>query len=134
MDFIDRLVKFFQTAPAPVENISEAMWLIIAFPLAGALLSGLFGRMLGRANTGLIASAAVAGSFLVSVLVHWTLNDPTVNYTSMHGAGMVPYAIGHDYGTWFSVGDFSVKFGLCADNLTSTMMLVITGVGLLIHI
>ena len=45
----------------------SALWLIIALPLVGAFICGVFGRMLGRANVYLVACAAVAGSFLLSV-------------------------------------------------------------------
>jgi hypothetical protein len=45
----------------------------------------------------------------------------------------VQYAVGADFGTWFSAGSFKVTLGLLADHLSGTMLLVITGVGFLIH-
>ena len=44
------------------------------------------------------------------------------------------YALGDDYGTWFSAGTFSAHYGLLVDHLTGTMLLVITGMGFLIHL
>ncbi|HEY1087842.1 MAG TPA: NADH-quinone oxidoreductase subunit L, partial [Archangium sp.] len=108
------------------------LWLIIALPLMGAFVTGVFGKLIGRANTHLIAISAVLGSFLLSLLVFWTIND----YRSLAGNpfGGVPYAVGADYGTWFQAGTFRVNFGLFADHLSGTMLLVITGVGFLIHV
>ena len=65
------LQTFFATSPAPLESVGSSLWLIIALPLLGAFICGVFGKSLGRANTGLIASGAVMGSFLLSVL--WVL-------------------------------------------------------------
>ena len=42
--------------------------------------------------------------------------------------------MGADFGTWFHAGTFRVNFGLFADHLSGTMLLVITGVGFLIHV
>ncbi len=120
---MNSLVQFFQTSPVPPSNAAHALWLIIALPLLGAFVSGVFGKVLGRANTHLVAVGAVAGSFLLSLLVFWVINDP-----------LTGYAIGWDYGTWFKAGSFQVNFGLSADHLSGSMLLVITGVGLLIHV
>jgi len=105
-----------------------------ALPLAGAIACGLFGRALGRANTQFIACAAVGGSFLLSLLAFWATSDPRASLFSTFSAQPTAYAIGHDYGTWFSSGGFRVNFGLRLDHLSGTMALVITGVGFLIHV
>jgi NADH-quinone oxidoreductase subunit L len=66
---------------------------------------------------------AVGGSFILSLLVFWVINDPNTGY-----------ALGWDYGTWFKAGDFRVNLGLAVDHLSGSMLLVITGVGFLIHL
>jgi NADH-quinone oxidoreductase subunit L len=129
---VEKLQLFFQTAPVDAQAAGNALWLIIALPLLGAFISGVFGRIIGRQNTHLVALGAVGGSFLMSLLVFWTIND----FRSMAGTpfGPVTYAVGADFGTWFQAGTFKVTFGLMADHLSGTMLLVITGVGFLIHL
>ncbi len=126
------------TAPVDPATYARSLWLIIALPLLGAFVCGVFGRMLGRANVHLVACAAVAGSFVLSVLAFWAVSHVEAGTTPVstgnaftHGA--VRYAIAHDYGTWFSAGTFRVNFGLAVDHLSGTLLLVITGVGFLIH-
>ncbi|HME92205.1 MAG TPA: proton-conducting transporter membrane subunit, partial [Myxococcaceae bacterium] len=122
------------TAPVDPASMAQGLWLIIALPLAGAVVNGVFGKALGRANTNLIACAAVGASFLLSVLAFWTLNDPHVALSSAYRRDPIPYAIGQDFGTWFSASAFRVGFGLDLDHLSATMLLVVTGVSFLIHI
>ncbi|MBL8916257.1 MAG: NADH-quinone oxidoreductase subunit L, partial [Archangium sp.] len=120
------------TAPVDPSQAGHALWLIIALPLIGAFICGVFGKVIGRANTHLVAVGAVLGSFLVSLLVFWTIND--YRATAPGPFGGMGYAVGADFGTWFQAGSFRVNFGLMADHLSGTMLLVITGVGLLIHL
>jgi NADH-quinone oxidoreductase subunit L len=129
---VENLQHFFQTAPIDAEQAGSSLWLIIALPLIGAFISGVFGKIIGRANVHLVTIGAVAGSFLLSVLEFWTINDYRTAAATPFGS--VGYAVGHDFGTWFQAGLFRVNFGLYADHLSGTMLLVITGVGLLIHI
>jgi len=135
--------EFFRTSPFPAEGVAQSLWLIIALPLLGALVCGVFGRALGRANVHLIACASVAGSFLLSIIAFWAVNDVRTVHASQHvynltrfmqGRDAIYYVLSQDYGTWFQVGDFQVRFGLWVDHLSGIMLLVITGVGLLIHI
>ena len=128
------LQTFFMAAPAPPESVAQSLWLIIAFPLAGALACGVVGRALGRSNVALIACGAVGASFLLSVLAFWTVNDPNVQAVSPHALTNVTYALGHDYGTWFSAGGFQARFGFWVDHLSGVMALTVTGVSFLIHI
>ncbi len=131
---MDSFRQFLMTSPAPLQSLAPSLWLIIGFPLLGALICGVFGKWLGRANTGLIACCAVGASLLLSILAYWAVNDPTTVTGSQHAFENFRYAFGHDYGTWFQVGSFQVRFGLWVDHLNGPMLLVITGVGLLIHI
>ena len=129
---MEKLQLFFQTSPVDAVAAGQALWLIIALPLLGAFVSGVFGKIIGRQNTHLVAVGAVGGSFLLSLLVFWAIND----YRSSAGSpfGPISYAVGADFGTWFSAGGFKVTFGLMADHLSGSMLLVITGVGFLIHL
>ncbi|MBJ6761312.1 NADH-quinone oxidoreductase subunit L [Myxococcaceae bacterium JPH2] len=137
---MDGIIDFFRTAPIPPDVLAPSLWLIIALPLLGAFVCGVFGRMLGRANVNLIACSAVAGAFVLSVLTFWATSDSAggrvVNFPNPFGLerDVVRYALAHDYGTWFAAGDFRVNFGLLVDHLSGTLLLVITGVGFLIHL
>ena len=115
--------------PPLLDNPAAAqsyLWAIILLPLAGALVNGLFGRRLGRGNVALIALAMVGGSFLLScVAFAWVAGG-----TNLHFIG--------DW--WFRVVDPSgratvaVPWGLLVDRLSGTMLLIVTGVGFLIHL
>src|SRR6185369_6140775 len=89
-------VQFFQTAPIAPEAAANALWLIIALPLLGAFICGVFGKTLGRANVNLIACCTVLGSFLLSVLVFWTTADFSSVATNPY-AGGTAYAVQQDY-------------------------------------
>ena len=134
MDFSTLL----KTAPIAPDVLSQSLWMIIALPLLGAFICGVFGRMMGRANVNLVACAAVAGSFVLSVLAFWatshTESGVPVSVVNTFGGSPARYALWNDLGTWFSAGDFRVNFGLLVDHLSGTLLLVITGVGFLIHL
>jgi len=125
---MEKLFKFLEY-PFPIQSIQDGLWLIIALPLLGALLNGIFGKALGRKNVHLVACTAVGASFVLSVFVLWALGKPQVELPMR-----MAYTLTADYGTWFSAGGFKVNFGLMADRLSATMLLVITGVGFLIHL
>ena len=65
----------------------------------------------------LIACCSVLGSFILSVLVFWTTADITSHAPSAFGP-FTQYAVGSDYGTWFSTPGFTVHLGLLADHLS----------------
>ncbi|WP_224361306.1 NADH-quinone oxidoreductase subunit L [Hyalangium versicolor] len=136
MDF-NSLLKTGLIAP---EILSQSLWMIIALPLLGAFVCGVFGKMLGRANVHLVACSAVAGSFVLAVLAFWASsatdpnNAPLAVISNSFGGAQIRYVLWNDLGTWFSAGDFRVNFGLAVDHLSGTLLLVITGVGFLIHL
>ncbi|HKA34852.1 MAG TPA: NADH-quinone oxidoreductase subunit L, partial [Candidatus Binatia bacterium] len=89
-------------------------------PLIGAVLNIFFGGRWGRKFAGVLASAAVLGSFVVSLRV-FTLLSPT---------GVLRDAL---Y-TWIESEPFKAQISFQADALTAVMLLVITGIGFLIHV
>jgi NADH-quinone oxidoreductase subunit L len=99
----------------------QHLWLIPALPLLGFLINGLAGRRLPKAVIHTVAVGTVALAFL------WVLK--TV-------AALQPLAVPHieRYFDWIRVGDLRIGFDLAADRLTAVMLLVVAGVGLLIHI
>ena len=97
------------------------LWLIPAFPLAGFLANGLLGRRVSKA----VVNAVAIGSVLLSFL--WVLRTLAV-------VGPMEQAHIERYFTWIQSGDLRVGFDLAVDRLSAVMLLVVTGVGLLIHI
>src|SRR4249920_563505 len=98
--------------------------LIPLLPFIGFLVNASFGRRLSKAAAGAVACAAMLGSFLVSAVVVWRL------------AALEPEAraIVQRVFTWISSGDFTVAFALRVDPLSAVMILVVTGIGSLIHV
>ena len=98
--------------------------LIPLLPFAGFLVNAGVGRRLPKAVTGGLASAVMVLSFLLAVVQVWSL------------AAMPPESrqINQTLFTWLTAGDFSVDLALRLDALSAVMILVITGIGSLIHI
>lgn len=105
--------------PIPYMNLA---WLVLAFPALGFLVTGLFNKRLKHSQAGIFASAMVLLSFLISVVLFFILRSS-----------------GHDSSTvtlfnWIAIGGMNIPFALLIDHLSLTMMLIVTGVGALIHI
>src|SRR5688572_23391877 len=98
--------------------------LIPLLPFAGFLLNASFGRLISKAAAGAAACAAMAGSFAVSLIAVWRLLDlpPEARAYSQHVF------------TWITSGDFSAAFALRLDPLAAVMILIVSGIGTLIHI
>jgi NADH-quinone oxidoreductase subunit L len=102
----------------------DYVWLVLVFPALGVLINGFFSRRLGRKLVGYLACIVVGLSFVVSLLTCWALVQLPPESRCVE---VVLY-------TWTSVSDFVVDFTLLIDPLSMVMMLVITGVGFLIHV
>jgi NADH-quinone oxidoreductase subunit L len=99
--------------------------LIPLFPLVGFLLNASFGRRLSKVAAGAIACGAMLMSFAVSVaaVVRLVALEP-------ESRDVVQRVF-----TWITSGpDFSVPFALRLDPLSAVMILVVSGIGLLIHV
>ena len=98
--------------------------LIPLLPFAGFLVNATMGRRLPKAVTGGLASAVMVISFLIAVMQVWSL------------AAMPPESrqINQTLFTWITAGDFSLDLALRLDALSAVMILVVTGIGSLIHI
>ncbi len=95
--------------------------LVIFFPVAGLLLNLLLGRRLREPQAGIIATAAAGLAFVVAVLLLIALS------AEPEGATVT-------LGEWLRVGGLRVAWAFRVDTLSVTMMLVVTGVGTLIHL
>ncbi|HZT66566.1 MAG TPA: NADH-quinone oxidoreductase subunit L [Acidimicrobiales bacterium] len=97
---------------------------ILLLPLVGFAVLTFSGRRLGDPAAGWLATAAVAGSFVASVLVFAAL----VGHDSAHRS------VEQVYYRWIPVGGFQVNVGVLLDPLSITMALFVTGVSTLIHL
>ena len=98
--------------------------LIPLFPLLGFLVNALVGRRLPKSVSGGLASLAMLASFAVSATVVWQLAGLPADERSIE---QVIY-------TWFASDDFTLPLAFHLDPLSAVMILVVTGVGSLIHI
>lgn len=96
------------------------LWGIPLLPLAGFLINVTMGKRLPKSAVGGIACLLPAGSFALSAWAAMSV---------FAGAGLT-----HTAFEWFSAGGWSVDFGLTVDRLSAVMILVVTGVGTLIHV
>ncbi len=103
----------------------DKLWLIPFFPLLGAVINGLLGKKIKNEKViGAIATLAVAASFGVSC--YYFFNMPGANGGQHYAENIVA--------TWMSVGDLQIEWGFLLDPLSAIMLLVVTGVGSLIHL
>lgn len=93
-------------------------------PFLGFLLNGLLGRRLPRGLVSLVALAAPLASFLI-----------VLHAAYMVWSGSLPLPIGEqDAPVWIATGALHVDFSFVLDQLSLVMLLIVTGVGFLIHI
>jgi NADH-quinone oxidoreductase subunit L len=110
--------------PSSASGVLSLLWLIIALPALGALVLLVLG---GRRTAGfahLLGCATVIASFVVSL----------VAFVTLLGRGEGERQVGQVLYTWVQAGSFSADFGLLYDPLSALFLLLITGVGSLIHI
>ncbi|MFH0809130.1 MAG: NADH-quinone oxidoreductase subunit L [Pseudomonadota bacterium] len=99
-------------------------YLIPLIPLAGAAANGLLGWRAGERRVGLVASAAMAVSFALALGVFLELARSDVSQRSRE----------IELFTWIAAGSLRVPVAFLIDQLSAVMMLVVCGVGLLIHV
>jgi NADH-quinone oxidoreductase subunit L len=96
--------------------------LIPLFPLLGFLLNSFFGKKLNKSTSGFIGSISILASFIVSLCVFFELN----------GSIQKSYVI--EVFQWISSGTLQIPFSFLVDPLSSLFLLIITGIGFLIHV
>ncbi len=103
-------------------NPSLHLWLIPLLPFVGFLLNGLLGRFLGKAMVSTIALLFTAAPLALVLGVAFRFGSLTLPYTER-----LPFP-------WMLTSTFRDDFAFLLDPLTLVMLLVVTGVGFLIHI
>jgi len=104
-----------------IPNMNIAV-LVPALPLLGFLITGLAYKRLKHNQAGIIASVAVGLSFLISVALFFVLLNSGQNSATI------------TFFNWIAIGNMNIPFAFLIDHLSLTMMLIVTGVGTLIHI
>jgi len=104
---------------ATVAAVDVLRWIPL-IPLSAGLFNVFFGRRLGSKTAGSIATAAVGVSFGVALYVFWRLPATGVFRDLWY--------------TWIESGSFQVNIAFQVDALSSVMLLIVTGIGFLIHI
>jgi NADH-quinone oxidoreductase subunit L len=102
-------------------NLNLYLWVIPLLPLAGAAVNGLLGR---RFNNRLVSVVALFFTFVSFLWAVWA--------TFQWWGHTDPYI--QNLGDWISAGSFHAPFGFYLDRLSTVMVLVVTGVGFLIHV
>ncbi|MBT6277233.1 MAG: NADH-quinone oxidoreductase subunit L, partial [Chromatiales bacterium] len=93
----------------------------VLFPLAGAIIAGLFGHQIGRANSHrvTIVGVGIATLFSLGIFIRVVHGNESLDATLY---------------TWGTVGGIDLQIGFLIDKLTAVMMLVVTFVSLMVHI
>lgn len=113
--------------PGAADGVFSFLWLIIALPLAGAVVLLLGGALAPRALDRVghwIGTATVAGSFGLSLAM----------FVALLGRDEEERQVGQQLYTWFQAGGLDVGMDLLYDPLSALFLLLITGVGALIHV
>src|SRR5216683_2771761 len=97
---------------------------VLLLPLLGFIILGLAGRLMSRTAILTVALGACGLAFLCAAL----------GFISMLGTPASARMSDQIIYTWVTSGDFQVSFGLLFDPLSAVMLMIVTGVGLLIHI
>lgn len=106
------------TSAAPIFGLAPAL---VFLPLAGLLINLIFGKRMREGVVGAVASLAVGLTFVLALIFAATLagNPESVSYRFLE---------------WIRIGTLDVNWAFRIDTLSVTMMLVVSGVGTLIHI
>ncbi len=104
--------------------ILDHLWIILALPLAGAATIGLLGKRWPQSAVNGVAVGSVALAFL-------TVVELAREFLQL-APDQIPFV--GDYFTWIVAGSFRVDFALQVDQLTVVMLLMVSFVGMLIHI
>jgi NADH-quinone oxidoreductase subunit L len=96
------------------------LWLIPILPLAGFLINGIFGRRFSKSmvNVFAIGSVVLAFAWALKTILGIDLDTPYTEH----------------YFTWIQSGTFNVGCDFTVDRLTAIMLMIVTGIGSLIHI
>lgn len=102
--------------------ITSLLWLIPVLPLLGFLINGLGRNTLSKGVVGVIGSGVVLASFILSVCFFMELSSSAEKQFTVN------------LFDWISVGNLHIPLSFLYDPLSAMMLLIITGIGFLIHV
>jgi NADH-quinone oxidoreductase subunit L len=102
--------------------MSNFVYLVPLFPLIGFLINGLFRKSIGKSLSGFIGSAMIGASFIVSAAIFFQVKS----------AGFEPVTV--TLFEFIHAHNLHIAFSFLVDPLSTLFLLIITGVGFLIHI
>jgi NADH-quinone oxidoreductase subunit L len=97
------------------------LWLIPVLPLVGAAINGLFGKRFSRQTVSAIALGFCGAAFVMALWIAAQFSSLTLPHVER-------------LASWIRAGDFQADFAFYLDQLSLVMLLIVTGVGFLIHI
>ena len=100
--------------------MSQLVYLVPLFPLIGFLINGLLRKQLSKSLTGIIGSGVILASFIVSIVLFLDVKNGQGGITTLFD--------------FISFGKVHIPFAFQVDQLSSLFLLIITGVGFLIHL
>jgi NADH-quinone oxidoreductase subunit L len=102
--------------------MSNYVYLVPLFPLIGFLINGLFRKSISKSLAGFIGSAMILASFIVSAGIFFQVKQ----------AGFQPVTV--TLFQFIHAGDLKIPFSFLVDPLSTIFLLIVTGVGFLIHL
>ncbi|MEP6595590.1 MAG: NADH-quinone oxidoreductase subunit L, partial [Ginsengibacter sp.] len=103
-------------------KIIDLVWMVPFLPLAGFLINGLARNVLSKSLVSIIGSGVILASFIISLLIFFQINHE----------GFTAQTI--SYFDFIKAGKIKVSFAFQVDQLSTLFLLIITGVGFLIHV
>ncbi|MGI4870838.1 MAG: NADH-quinone oxidoreductase subunit L [Janthinobacterium lividum] len=118
--------------PATMAPFPTLLYILIpGLPFLGFLLNGLLNKRLSGTVAGALGTATVLASFVLSLMLFWEFQHPANAAWLVEGAHRA-YTV--QLFDWISVGSLQIPFSYQIDQLSLLMLLLITGVGTLIHL
>ncbi|MFT7581435.1 MAG: NADH-quinone oxidoreductase subunit L, partial [Myxococcota bacterium] len=102
---------------------SSLLGLIILLPLIGAIINGVFGKRMGRSTVSLVGVGSVLLAFVLSAIEVYRLTTLPDDHV-----------ISATFWTWFQSGELNINVAFLLDHLSAVMLMIVTGVGTLIHV
>ncbi len=103
-----------------MKNALDIAWLVPFFPLLGFLINGLGRKVLSKSLISIVGCGVVLASFVLSIWIFWQVKNGNTFVAS--------------YFDFISVRSLHVPFAFQVDQLSAIFLLIITGVGFLIHV
>jgi NADH-quinone oxidoreductase subunit L len=103
-----------------MSNILQLIWLVPLLPFAGFLINGIGRNALPKSLSAIVACGTMLASFVISLLIFFHVKNGSTAVV--------------DFFPFIQVGKINIPFSFQVDQLSSLFLLIITGVGFLIHL